>query len=363
MLKQNLHDLFTCPLSLNYISDPVMASDGRVYESSHIRKHFQNSSKSPITGLIISTNLISSTYLFNAMVSYYEENNIIFPLTKIEQVTKIKLVKEHYKDLTEIIFKSEKSEIDKVFSDRNIVNFLVTNYDESAGFGLPFSLAIYGKKNDLTNIDILAEGIKKNMFSANIKNSRGVPLISCFTFGNYNHDGPETIKFIKTLIELGADINYVEEDKTRLITNVCSMTRIFGPKEMEEIIDYLIDKGVDIVSPGYNNYTPINIISKIANEKYNSAFLISVIKKLIDKGADVKIPDVSGCTPLHHVCESKLFNESDRLKVIKMMIAAGADINAKSNKGETPLSHYFSRIDKMNTNEKSNYIKMIIDNI
>lgn len=362
MLKQNLHNLFTCPLSVNYISDPVMADDGYVYEFLFIKKHLSENSKSPVTRLAMSGNLIRSAYLFNTMVSYYEENNIIFPLTKIDQVTKIKLVKEHYNDLIKILLNSEKHDLDKVFSDRNVVDFLVANYEKNPKFSLEFFLISYGKKNDFTNFNILVEGVKQNKFDIDAKNSNGCPAILNIISDSSNYNGSEVIKIIKTFAELGVNLESVSYERSKLIHYVCCANLFFGPQEMEEIIDYLIDK-VDVTSPGRSGYTPISMIAKIKQNKYDSATLTSIIKKLIERGVDVRYPGSCGYTPLHFVCCSTILNEADRLKIIKMMINAGADLRTKTEKGETPTSLFFSRLDKMNADDKMNFIKVITDNI
>jgi hypothetical protein len=47
-----------CPITLDVMRDPVVASDGHTYEKHAIEQHFGIRATSPSTGLVISKNLI-----------------------------------------------------------------------------------------------------------------------------------------------------------------------------------------------------------------------------------------------------------------------------------------------------------------
>ncbi|MFC1566620.1 U-box domain-containing protein [bacterium] len=67
---------FKCPLSNKLISEPYIAKDGFTYENSEIRKHFQKSNRSPVTGEIIIDRNMYKNYKLNSLIDLYRNNTI-----------------------------------------------------------------------------------------------------------------------------------------------------------------------------------------------------------------------------------------------------------------------------------------------
>lgn len=68
---------YLCPLTLDYMIDPVLASDGKIYEHIAIKKWYDNNRTSPFTREILDGNFILQEELKSEIGNYMKENNII----------------------------------------------------------------------------------------------------------------------------------------------------------------------------------------------------------------------------------------------------------------------------------------------
>ncbi|XP_055891865.1 ankyrin-2-like [Biomphalaria glabrata] len=173
------------------------------------------------------------------------------------------------------------------------------------------------------------------------------------------------IQLIQILLDAGADIDGVHDDKTPLMSAVCT-----------EVIDFLLSKGanvnfktsttplINVLSRDYFNnvnstfHTKLNFneinqyilhvidlfLKNGANlEDYNKygctaliesaqcSFGVEVLKYLLDKGADVNQQNCLGLTALHNAAESH------KLDFLEVLLKRGAPVNLKNYKGQTPL--------------------------
>lgn len=91
----------------------------------------------------------------------------------------------------------------------------------------------------------------------------------------------------------------------------------------DELVIWLVEKGLDINVPDYYGATPL----------YRQAILgRDTVKLLLELGADIEKPNTYGDTPLHMAAE--FFHP----KTVKLLIDKGADVNAKNDMGRTPLA-------------------------
>lgn len=91
----------------------------------------------------------------------------------------------------------------------------------------------------------------------------------------------------------------------------------------DELVIWLVEKGLDINVPDYYGATPL----------YRQAILgRDTVKLLCELGADIEKPNTYGETPLHMAAE--FFHP----KTVKLLIDKGADVNAKNDMGRTPLA-------------------------
>ena len=90
-----------------------------------------------------------------------------------------------------------------------------------------------------------------------------------------------------------------------------------------EILNILVEKGVDINAKDKSGWTPLH--TAVANKNY------ALVKALISSGADINVKDKDSQTPLH------IAAKHDPLSVVKDLIKAGADLAIKDESGWTPL--------------------------
>ena len=91
----------------------------------------------------------------------------------------------------------------------------------------------------------------------------------------------------------------------------------------DELVIWLVEKGLDINVPDYYGATPL----------YRQAILgRDTVKLLCELGADIEKPNTYGETPLHMAAE--FFHP----RTVKFLIDKGANVNAKNDMGRTPLA-------------------------
>ena len=91
----------------------------------------------------------------------------------------------------------------------------------------------------------------------------------------------------------------------------------------DELVIWLVEKGLDINVPDYYGATPLYRQATMGRE---------TVKLLLELGADIGKPNTYGETPLHVAAE--FFHP----KTVKLLIDKGADVNAKNDMGRTPLA-------------------------
>ena len=91
----------------------------------------------------------------------------------------------------------------------------------------------------------------------------------------------------------------------------------------DELVIWLVEKGLDINIPDYYGGTPL----------YRQAILgRDTVKLLCELGADIEKPNRYGETPLHMAAE--FFHP----KAVKFLINKGANVNVENDMGRTPLA-------------------------
>lgn len=91
----------------------------------------------------------------------------------------------------------------------------------------------------------------------------------------------------------------------------------------DELVIWLVEKGLDINAPDYYGATPL----------YRQAILgRDTVKLLCELGADMEKPNTYGDTPLHMAAE--FFHP----RTVKFLIDKGANVNVENDMGRTPLA-------------------------
>ncbi|EKX47443.1 hypothetical protein GUITHDRAFT_53498, partial [Guillardia theta CCMP2712] len=66
---------FSCPITMEVMSDPVTSCDGHTYERSSIETWFRQNASSPLTGAVLgSKSLLPNIALKNAIQEWHTQN-------------------------------------------------------------------------------------------------------------------------------------------------------------------------------------------------------------------------------------------------------------------------------------------------
>ena len=125
------------------------------------------------------------------------------------------------------------------------------------------------------------------------------------------------LNLVKELIEEGADVNAVTEEKNYTPLFVAAQNGYL------EVVKTLLEKEADVNAVTEKNFTPLHIAAQ--------GGYLEVVKTLLEKGADVGAVTDEGSTSLY------LAAFHGRVEVVKTLIEKGADINAVTNIDATAL--------------------------
>ena len=91
----------------------------------------------------------------------------------------------------------------------------------------------------------------------------------------------------------------------------------------DELVIWLVEKGLDINVPDYYGATPLYRQATMGRE---------TVKLLLELGADIEKSNTYGNTPLHMAAE--FFHP----KTVALLLEKGAKVNPKNDRGQTPLA-------------------------
>ncbi len=150
----------------------------------------------------------------------------------------------------------------------------------------------------------------------------------------------KSMKFMKLLIENGADISKAE--------NFWSETPLFAAARTgyHEAVELLLDLGASPDHRSHLDETPLHL----AAETYD----VKTVQMLIDAGAEIDARNRIGRTALHVAAHA------NRLDVVKALLEAGADPFAKDNKRKTPDELCLADFQK-NTRREIEYKQMELE--
>lgn len=93
---------------------------------------------------------------------------------------------------------------------------------------------------------------------------------------------------------------------------------------MDDVIEALLDAGVDVDAPGPKGETPLHVAAETDR--------LTAVRILIDRGASVEARNEAGLRPLH---KAALFGN---VRTVEWLLKQNAFPNARASDGRTPLS-------------------------
>lgn len=166
-------------------------------------------------------------------------------------------------------------------------------------------------------VNLLLDSVSPENYLSVDYNFRGKTPIATLT-----EKGFLSLSTLEQLDDAGFRFEDVDDDGSNLLHSVARIGEVSNP-ELGDIIDYLIERGLDINGPNDAGETPLYIASGVRN---SSAFY-----DLLERDVDVTWTSSDGSTSLHQAVSLGDLTRTFRL------IQAGADVNAADENGRTPL--------------------------
>ena len=114
----------------------------------------------------------------------------------------------------------------------------------------------------------------------------------------------------------------------------------------DELVIWLVEKGLDINTPDYYGATPLYRQATMGRD---------TVKLLLELGADIEKSNTYGNTPLHMATE--FFHP----KTVALLIEKGAKVNPKNDRGQTPLDSVLTVCRGIYISQTAEIASMLLD--
>ncbi len=149
--------------------------------------------------------------------------------------------------------------------------------------------------------------------------------LSSAVYEEYVPDLDKYLQAIELLIQYGADVNYVNEDKSMLVAAVTKIVRTPEDKKKQyKLVEFLLKKGANI---NWQDKSGETALMRCTSKE--------IFELLLKRGANVNLKrNWGGETILHSLVDT---TKTDQRDLIKMALENGADVHIRDNNGETAL--------------------------
>nr|QBK89302.1 MAG: ankyrin repeat protein [Mimivirus LCMiAC02] len=268
-----IYEHLICPITKMLLHNPVSVEDGQVYEKEAIDKWFSEHDTSPTTGLEISTDTHSVLAIKNMVDELIEHN----PEYKEDRY------------VPDITYNTNKTTIMKFMRYKRFDKLLLYKY-----FLIMDPLPNYMDNTSI--IEYLCKRCKKD----------------------------NVIRYVLD--------NCIDIECQDTISGMYPI-HIICRYGSENIIKYIVEKGVNLNCFTTYNYSPMYYICRLRN--------YDMIKYFVDKGINLNAVDNGNRNALHTVCKYNKYN------VVKYLVDANANFMIKNNNGNLPVNICFSCQDKI----------------
>ncbi len=299
---------YVCPLTKLIFAEPVVATDGYIYEEMAIKEWLKGNKTSPTTGENMTTKLVK-VHTFKSLVDkFMEEHPELyerkFLVKKPYYLFKNEFINElesknfgNLKDYINIMI-NDYIEIEEEDDEDNDIS-----YESSSIFSddsVEYCTIITFLAKHCTNYDAIKH-VLDNSLDYDMEDEDGyrpIHMVSKYS----------TAKIIKHLIEKDIDIESCDANGMRPMHYICQFQNF-----REDLVKYMIEKNVDLYAVDQNGYQPLHYLVKCI---YNTQSL----QHFINRGIDMEVETLSGWRPLHIVCRY-----TSDVTYIKFMV----DLNVK----------------------------------
>lgn len=333
-------DEIYCPITGQIFFEPVIASDGQVYEKTAIHAWFKTHNSSPITkSTIINKNLVDCFMMKRIVDSAFKTNpelrkDQFFCINPYRLVTLIKkgdieqacsLIN---KDTNDTIIFDNKDDIDVLLKSDQVMDSIIDNKKRIC--------SIQNMCIIFHAIKICSEEIQKKLVTTCgmddliMRNKYKVSALHMAA-------RQSSFEIMKLIIDRGVSVQEVTYVNNNVLHYACHDPSNEGVKKVE----YLIKKKINLKSINSNGSTPLHVASK-----YSSP---DTCRLLIEHGAVINSLDKHQTHPFHNACR---YNTD---KVVDIFINMKIDPNTPAKHNSTPLHCAI-----LNTNNNINIINTLL---
>ncbi len=306
---------FKCSISRDYLIDPVLASDGHVYERKYIKKWLSEHETSPITRQTIDKKLIKCHKFNEILNNFYQLNPQYKPFSIVDVLKSVKNGDYNYKKYIDVIDRANEERL--VTSNSNEKTQLLQNLRDI------FSTDSF--------VDFLIDYKEENMCKWKGYNNWMLINFVC-EFGSL-----KSIKKILTCPDIDLK-NAVVTNQFQPIHFICSKYNTLNEEEQLEVIMFAIEHKMDFEAKTGQKNRPIHFICS-TNTKLRGTNKLRAIELLINAGVDINARTNEENAPIHLVCsDNKNLYEQNQLDAIKLLVKNGADIEKQNNRNELPIN-------------------------
>lgn len=273
-----------CPITREIMYDPVVASDGVVYERDAIEKWLSMNSHSPVTKESLKKDIYDCSILKRYIDQYIKDN----PKKK----------KKQYEPSFD--YNDNKDQINKFISSNQFNKLLnYKNYDIKN-----MCLYINHMVSNCSQLDIINYVIRNCINIKEYLDGSAYNLLQRLC----KKDNLDMIKYFVEEVGMNIESTQNSSKKDNLIHIACR-------EEATNIISYLISKGVNLESENNEKVRPIHIACSKKN--------INIVKQLIDHGVNLDCKNNDDVRPIDYACEN------NNMDIIKILIEYKVDLSDK----------------------------------
>lgn len=375
-------ETFICPITLDYFNDPVMATDGHIYEREAIEWWYQKNDTSPITCQKIKNKTLIRNFIFNNMLKEFymlypdcEPINVDKLLNIIDNNTYngsnimkyLDTINESCCDEIKWYIKSDNNQRDYcsilviIFANENFVNFLIDNtpdnYLFTCGLYLVHMISLFGTYNmfnKIINID------DNNVEKMDENDGRLIHYVCCCRSKNMTYQ--ERLDCIGLLLNKNVTTNICLTNGWYPIHYVCSYMCALQNDYRLLAIKMLVEKSGNLELTDSNTRTPLHLL---CGDKtgLNNEYQLAAIELLLMLGANVEAQTNKNIRPIHIICSpSTSLKDQHQLTGIKILIEHGAKLDVKTLSGWQPIHMICSSSTNLSGFHRVNAIKLLIKN-
>ncbi|XWV24816.1 hypothetical protein QJ856_gp0967 [Tupanvirus deep ocean] len=320
-------DSIICPINKTIYLDPVLASDGLIYERDAIESWLKTSSISPSTGKHINNQLIPCITFKNIITQFLELNPKLkkeqhqISIEHIDNVQKVKkIIEEHrfdrllqYKNYSlKLLFDDKLVRILMGKANFEIIKYVIDNCFDlhclyNNGGNIMHSAVCYA------SLDVIKYLVNKGVEIDISETSSGKKPIHFVC--KYRND--DIFKYFSSLnVSLEGDDNRGNHPIHYLLKN--------GNISKETLIEF-IERGINLECSNKKGMYPLHIVCCNVDEN------VDLVRYLFNKNMNLECTNCEGWKPIHYICKGT------NVELIKEIIDKGVDIESSTLDGTRPI--------------------------